>query len=76
VTSHFETRQRRRERGLLDDEPRCSKCDGLNERAPQRYCVACNREYQREWKRSRAMVPRESLTEEQAKRLRPRRGFI
>lgn len=43
------TRQRRRDRGLLDDVPRCSRCDGPNDRLPQRYCVACHRVYNRNW---------------------------
>jgi hypothetical protein len=71
----LQTRIRRRELGLLDDVPRCSKCDGPNDRAPQRYCRACNRAYQQNWKRSMVLVPRRTLTDEQAKLLRPRRAF-
>lgn len=73
MASHFETRERRRARGILDDVPRCSKCDEPNDRPGQRYCSDCNRIYQRDWRRARAMVPRETVTEEQARRLRPRR---
>jgi hypothetical protein len=65
---HAKTRERRRESGLLDGVPRCSKCDRPNDRAPQRYCRACNTAYQKEWGRGRVKVPRESLTREQRMR--------
>lgn len=71
----IETRKRRREQGLLNDAPRCSKCDQPNDRAPQRYCTACNRTYQREWRRGRVLVPKGSVSVDQAKHLRPRRRF-
>ena len=75
MIARIETRKRRREQGLLDDVVRCSKCDQPNERAPQRYCSACNRLYQRDWRRGRVMVPKETVTGEQAQHLRPRRCF-
>lgn len=68
IVMHAKTRQRRRERGLLDGVMRCSKCDGANDRVPQRYCRACNSAYQAEWNRGRVKVPRESLTPEQRER--------
>lgn len=58
--SHIETRQRRREHGLADDVPRCSKCDGLNDRAPQRYCAGCHARYQQAWRARHRIVPRET----------------
>ena len=70
MTAYPETRYRRRQAGLTDDVPRCSKCDQPNDRAPQRYCTACNRVYQRAWRRSHRQVPIETLTDEQKRRLR------
>ncbi len=61
MTAYPETRHRRREGGIATDGPLCSKCDQPNDRHPQRYCTACNRTYQREWKRGRAMVPIEIM---------------
>lgn len=52
------------------DVPLCSKCGLANDRAPQRYCSSCNRDYQREWKRRRVLVPLKELTEEQRAKLR------
>jgi hypothetical protein len=75
MMAHVQTRQRRREHGLADDVPRCSKCDQPNDRAPQRYCSGCNRTYQREWRRGRVLVPKGSVSVDQAKNLRPRRRF-
>lgn len=65
-----ETRRRRRESGLLDDVVRCSKCDAPNDRAPQRYCRACKRAYDSARWRKHALVPKETLTEEQRARIR------
>ena len=70
MTAYPETRYRRRQAGMTDDTPRCSKCDASNDRAPQRYCMACNRTYHREWRRNHVPVPIETLTDEQRKRLR------
>ncbi len=46
---HSQTRQRRRERGIEDDLPRCSHCDRPNDRSPQRYCTGCHNTYQKNW---------------------------
>jgi hypothetical protein len=54
----LKTRQRRRQLGLLDDEPRCSRCDGINKRWPHRYCHRCHAETMR---RLRAAVSRETF---------------
>jgi hypothetical protein len=56
MTMHQATRDRRRQRGLLDDEPRCSRCDGVNDRLPQRWCRACHNENMRRWRSSRVYV--------------------
>lgn len=53
------TRQRRRERGLLDDEPRCSRCDQVNDRVPQRYCRACHAARMRQYRAEHVVVSRE-----------------
>jgi len=55
------TRQRRRERGLLDGAPRCSKCDQPNRRASQRYCARCHAEYMKGWRARHVYVSRETL---------------
>lgn len=61
-----QTRDRRRESGLLDDVPRCSRCDLPNDRAPYRYCRACNRAYQKSWRAERVAIPKSMVTEDQA----------
>lgn len=52
------TRHRRRERGLLDSELRCSRCDGPNPRPSQRYCATCHATYMRDWRKDRVYVKR------------------
>lgn len=56
------TWERRRERGLLDDVPRCSRCDNPNDRLPQRYCSGCHAKYQQKWRASHPHVSREVLS--------------
>lgn len=38
----------------------CSKCEGVNNRAPHRYCRACHAAYQRDWRAGRVYVPRDT----------------
>ena len=61
MTSHLQTRQRRRESAASAEGPLCSKCDSTNDRAPQRYCSGCHANYQREWRKGRVTVSRETF---------------
>lgn len=47
---HSDARQRRRERGITDNLPRCSRCDEPNPRPGQRYCGRCHAEYMKGWR--------------------------
>lgn len=58
MTAHAKTRVRRREAGN-NIKPACSKCDGPNDRAPQRYCKACHAEYQNKWAAEQRRMARE-----------------
>jgi len=59
MTAYPETRYRRRQAGLTDDVPRCSRCDQPNDRAPQRYCKACHCDYQNRWAAEQRRLARE-----------------
>lgn len=61
MTMHQTTRDRRRQRGLLDDEPRCSRCDGINDRLPQRYCRPCHNARMRQYRAEHKYVSREAV---------------
>jgi hypothetical protein len=55
------TRDRRRETGMLDDAPRCSRCDGPNDRLSQGqgYCRSCHNAYQKKWAADQLAMARE-----------------
>lgn len=61
MTPHKSTRERRRETGAADISPQCSRCDNINDRAPQRYCSECHAQYQRDWRKTRVNVSRETF---------------
>lgn len=62
MTMHQATRDRRRQRGLLDDLPRCSRCDSVNDRAPQRWCKACHNAAMRRWRAEHVYISRGAVS--------------
>jgi hypothetical protein len=68
MTMHRATRDRRRQRGLLDDRLRCSRCDAINDRSPHRYCRACHAATMRDWRARHVFVSRETVCTTQEER--------
>lgn len=68
MTMYGRTRVRRRQLGLLDDVPRCSRCDQPNDRLPQRYCRSCHNASMRRWRAEHVFVSRAThcFTQERA----------